>query len=268
MRRKPSGSVRRRIIRWVAAALQTPEPLPFAVISRGRTGSNLLLSLLSSHPEIRIYGEIVGEFALRQPDVKQAIMDLGPVPYVARCFERAGLESAVGVKILYYQVEDAYARQWGVEGLPELMEFLKSRKTLRVIHLKRRNRLACLASIRVAALTKQYLVTNDKGSRTDNVSIRLAAEDCEKEFRRIGEWEAHYDEAFQDHEKLEVFYETLVSEWDAECNRVLDFLGVTRRTLTTSMRKQRNVPLSEVIDNYDELRRFFSGTAWACYFEE
>ncbi|CAG0940082.1 hypothetical protein BROC_00895 [Candidatus Brocadiaceae bacterium] len=42
-----------------------PYPTKFVVISSGRSGSNFLLSLLSSHPSIRIHGEVVGESRLR-----------------------------------------------------------------------------------------------------------------------------------------------------------------------------------------------------------
>jgi len=258
----------RRLARSVIAALPLPEPAKFAVVSRGRSGSNLLLSLLSSHARVRVCSEVIGESRLRQPCLKKQIRDLGPVAYVRRCFGRTGFESTVGIKILYYQVEEDYGQRWGVDGLPDVLDFLKSQRDIRIIHLKRRNRLKCLTSIRLAGLTKKYRETTDHAEKVDTVSITLSTDECEQEFRRVGEWEALYDRVFQDHQMLEVYYERLAAERQTECDRTLDFLGVSGRPLTTSMKKQRKSPLREVIDNYDELEEHFAGTEWARFFEE
>jgi hypothetical protein len=67
---------------------------------------------------------------------------------------------------------------------------------------------------------------------------------------------------------LEVFYENLVAEQQAECDRILDFLGVCRRPLVTQIKKQRTRPLREVIENYHELKKHFAGTEWARFFDE
>jgi LPS sulfotransferase NodH len=199
------------------------------------------------------------------------IVKLGPVSYVSRWFKRVGLESAVGIKVLYYHVGERYGQKWGVDGLPEVMDFLKSQRDIRIIHLKRRNRLKSLTSMRVAAGTGKYLGTSDARDETakgDSVTIHLAPDECEEEFRQIGRWEKRFDDAFQDHKILEVYYEDLVAERQAECDRILGFPGVSRRPLTTRMTKQRKSTLSEVIENYDDLKRHFAETEWAGFFTE
>jgi hypothetical protein len=213
----------------------------------------------------------LGEGAFRQPLLKKMIVKLGPVSYVSRCLKRVGLEWAVGIKVLYYHVGKRYGQRWGVDGLPDVMEFLKSERDIRILHLKRRNRLKSLTSMRVAAGTGKYLGTSDTKDQTakgDSVRIRLTPDECEEEFRQIGRWEKSFDDAFRDHEILEVYYEDLVAERQAECNRILDFLGVSRRPLTTRMTKQRKSTLSEVIENYDDLKRHFADTEWAGFFAE
>jgi LPS sulfotransferase NodH len=259
----------KRLIRSVSAALPLPGPATkFAVICRGRTGSNLLLTLIRSHPRIFSWGEIVGEGTLQQPCLKREILSLGPAAYARRCFNRVAFESALGVKALYYQLEDEYGQRMGVSGLPEVMDFLKSQKDIKIIHLKRKNRLKTFLSIRVAELTSQYMTIEGASEKDGSISISLTPEECEQEFNLIGQWEKFYDAAFQEHERLNLYYDDLVAKRESECNRILDFLNVPRRPLTTPMQKQRKSRLSEAIENFDALKRHFAGTEWAWYFEE
>jgi LPS sulfotransferase NodH len=257
-----------RVGRSFGITLRRRGPTRFMVITRGRTGSNLLLSLLRTHPEIRVEGEVIGEYKLRQPERKREVVELGPVPHVQRCLEGTDSATVIGFKILYYQVERSYEQKWGVDELWDVMQYVRSQRDIRVIHLKRRNRLRTLISIRVAALTKEYTRSGDGANPPEEVTVRLTPEECEEEFQRIGEWERRYDEAFADHRTLEVWYEDLAADMTAECDRVLEFLGVDRRPLTTSMKKQRRGSPAEVVENFDELRRHFEGTEYAWYFED
>lgn len=244
-----------------------PAPTKFAIIARGRTGSNLLLSLLTS-PGIRMCGEVIGESVLRHADRKEAILALGgPARYVQRCFRRERWESAVGIKILYHQFDDCYGQKWGVDDLPSVLELLTSNKHIRIIHMKRRNRLNTLTSIRVAVITEQWSL-RDEAKRVDDVRIKVTAEECEEEFHRIERWERQYDEIFHSHNMIEVYFEDLVSRMDLECNRILDFLGVQRRSLSTPMLRQRTRPVSDIIENYGELKAHFARTEWARFFNE
>jgi LPS sulfotransferase NodH len=256
------------ILNKIVAALPLPAPARFAIITRGRTGSNLLDSLLASHPRVRSRGEIVGEYMLRQPEIKKKVLTLGPALYARRCFDRTGFESVVGIKILYYQIEQRYAQKRGIERLPEVFDFLKSHEDIKIIHLKRRNRLKTFTSFRVANLINKHIEFKEHAGGDNNIRISLASDECESEFNRIGQWEKFYDHAFQGKKMLEVFYENLVAEQQAECHRILDFLGVCRRPLVTQMKKQRTRPLREVIENYDELKKHFAGTEWARFFDE
>jgi len=203
---------------------------------------------------------------MRQPNRKAEILSLGTAAYVKQCFRRRLFESTIGIKILYYQVEHRYGQRWGVSGLPNVLELLKSQQDIKIVHLKRRNYLKTLASIRFASLTKKYAV-REQTKTVDNFSIELTADECEHEFSRIRQWERLYDDIFKDHKILEIYYEILVTEQGRECDRILDFLSVPRRTLTTGLKKLRKRPLSEVVKNYYELKRYFSRTEWARFFK-
>ena len=48
------------------------------IFSRGRTGSNLLVSLLRSHPQIWHHHEIFGEYYLQHDFIRNEVNKLGP----------------------------------------------------------------------------------------------------------------------------------------------------------------------------------------------
>lgn len=244
-----------------------PEPTQFAVITRGRTGSSLLLSLLHSHPNIRVHGEVIGEDRLREPYYKDRIKTKGTVPYIKEYLKRSGFESAVGIKILYYQVEQEYEKHWETNGLSNVLAFLKEQKEIKIIHLKRHNYLECFTSIHVAARTKKYTQFKTQSKRESKIQITLPPEDCDKEFNRIDHWESACDQAFKDHDLLEVYYETLATDMKGTCNRILDFLNIPNRALTTRMKKQQQRPLSEVIKNFEDLKKHYEKTKYAWFFE-
>lgn len=204
---------------------------------------------------------------IQQPGRKEAILSLGPRLYVERSFKRTRFERVVGLKLLYYQVEEEYGEKWGIDGLRDAMDFLKSQRDIRIIHLKRRNRLETLTSLRVAGLTHQYQRREDQAEQGDHLKIALTPDECEQAFGQMAEWEKLCDGAFVDHDMLEVYYENLVAEQRVECHRLLDFLSLTRRTLTSPLRKQRSRPLSDVIENYVELKQHFAETGWGRFFE-
>jgi len=243
------------------------EPTKFIVLSEGRTGSTLLVHLLRSHRRIRMLGEELGEIALGNERTKRRIGRLGPVRYVEQLLKPPLFKKAAGFKLKYYYVSQEYGEQMGVDGLPDVLDFLVSRRDIKIIHLKRLNRLKTLVSTRVARITGVYLDTG-KREAPGEARFELMPERCERAFKRMEECETSFDNTFKDHPMLEVHYEALVKERRHECDRILNFLGLPLRPLTTKTRKQRSTPLSETIANYKELSEHFRSTQWAGYFTD
>lgn len=222
---------------------------------------------------------------MSRPGVKIVIATMGAVPYVRRCLgavsacaaasalfmkgrlRRKGVKPAVGMKILYYQIEDEYALKYGLEDLPRVLDFLRTNKAMKIIHLKRRNRFRTLVSIKKALKTRQYLLHDDK-QRPKKIQIELSPDECKEEFERIGSWERKYDTIFQSHDMLEVFYEDLVSNTDRECYRILTFLGVGQQLLRARTLRQNLQGISHIVSNYKELKSHFKSTEWEAFFEE
>ena len=145
----------------------------FVVLSRSRTGSNMLIQSLNSHRNIAADYEIFGKL---NGESEKEILDrsFGKQPFYIK---------AKGFKIFYYHPIDA-------EGSP-IWDMLLSVKDLRVIHLQRRNILHVLVSSKVAHTTGVYGVRSDEehsdySRRTS--AVRLSRESLER-LRRTRDWE-------------------------------------------------------------------------------
>lgn len=238
----------------------------FAVVTAGRTGSHFLLSLLNSHWRILHHGEIFGEDRLRQPHIQQQIRENGPLGYAER-FLKGKFLRTTGIKIMYHHFDPAYAEAIGVGQLQEFVDYIRNNTGFKIIHLKRRNHLRTLISVEVAKMTKQYSLL-DETQRIADVSIELQAEYCIRSFEWFSSKEKEFDVFFQHHPCLDVFYEDLAAKRKNECNRILRFLGVSRRRLKTNFLKQNTRPLSQTIQNYHQLKEQLASTEWAHFFDE
>ena len=244
-----------------------PPPRAFCVVSRGRTGSTYLLSLLDSHPGVNQSQEVLGRYRLGLEDVREEIRRRGAGAYLERCLRRKGFERAVGFKVLYYQLEESYARRQGLPGLAGASDYLAGREDVRIIHLKRRNRLRRLVSAELASTKSEYWrVEGDAGG--PEPTIRLSAEWCRRDFERTRAWEETYDGLFAHHPGLEVVYEDLAADPQRVCECVFRFLGLPPRAVSSRLVKQNTRGLREVVENYDELKAHFAGTQWEGQFDE
>jgi LPS sulfotransferase NodH len=245
------------------------------IFSRGRTGSNLLVWLLKSHPHIRSHGEIFGEYYLQHGFIRNEINRIGAVPYFEWATRRMFTERVVGVKFLYYQLESEYARRWNVSDIPSLLPVLEERRDLRIIHLKRRNRLATLVSWKLAGHTQRWARLDagrlsqsgqSRDSMYGEITINLSYDECQKEFARVEKWERFYDTTFAKHPYLEMYYEDLVADRRGETARALELLGLDDCELESPLRKQNKRTLEDVVENFAELRRRFANTPYADFF--
>lgn len=223
----------------------------FIVMSRSRTGSNMLLSMLNSHPAIVAHGEVFGQLRGRSVDrVLRAVY----------CRHLASIK-AVGCKIFYYHPQD--------DSSGELWHRLQGTAGLKVIHLTRRNRLRSLVSYRIAGQQGVWRVIG-KGERQPPRSrpVRMTVDELREGFRKTAQWEREYPRLFGAEAVLEVAYEDLMAAPEREFARVTDFLGVGRRAPHVATRRQNPEPLSLLVENYQELKQALAGTEWSGYFED
>lgn len=226
---------------------------PFVVLTRDRTGSNMLIQALDAHPHIAADYEIFSRLrGRREADILARAY--GRQPFYIR---------AKGFKIFYYHPQDARdSAVWdmlaGVEGL-------------HVIHLRRRNILHALVSSRLAYQTGIYGVRSDKDAaqyRDSLPTVRFTPDDLERDFQQTRSWEREGIARFDGRPRLDVTYEDMTADLPGQFARITDFLGVAPRAPHTDFKKQRTHPLRDIVENYGTLKAHFQGSEWGVFFDE
>jgi LPS sulfotransferase NodH len=262
----------------------------FIILGRSRTGTNFLRGLLNSHPRVVTFGELFRHpHAIRWglPELRQESTPIGwdlpeerqsfPMSWLSRRYPVMFLErdpvaflahevfrkfptdiSAVGFKIFYYHAHDALrAPVW---------HYLREQPVLKAIHVKRRNVLKTFLSRKRAAISRNWVSLS--GKEDEPASIVLDYDECLRAFVKTRAWEQEYEGFFKSHPQLELIYEQLASDIDAQMKRVQEFLGVPYQPVTPRTYRQSYLPLSHAIVNYEELKTKFAGTPWHEFFDE
>ena len=264
------------------------------LLSAARTGSNLLMSLLSRHSAIKTYGELFNLDSLPRADLLEALDD--PIGYLQRRVykeQRAGV-TAVGFKMFYdHLTQDYFDKMIDVSDAPEdvrktfrelatfvdanydsaalhqrfsdAWKFLVDDTSLLVIHLRRSNALDTLISLKTAYLTRRWWTLKcDEGAPP---KVRLDPEECRRYFDKLDAQASRSDLAFRAHDRFDITYEDLVDRRDEVLRRLFAFLNVPYEPVSTHMKKQSRVPASARVENYGELKKSFERSKWSMFFE-
>lgn len=241
---------------------------PFVILGRSRVGSNLLRGLLNAHPAAIAFGEVFrGDRAMDWDHVgyfqdgrSRAMREAHPEQFIStRVFGRyPRATQAVGFKLFYYHAREG--RDAGV------WQYLASRPDLRVLHLKRRNILQTHLSRKRAALTDRWV--NTSGQPEAPIAVELDYEECRKDFEQTRAWEEECDRWFGGHDKVDVAYESLAGDYQAEAARIQTFLGLPPHAVAPSTFQQARQPLRDTITNYADLEARFAGTPWEGFFTD
>lgn len=223
----------------------------FIVLSRSRTGSNMLISFLNSHSQIFAHGEIFSK--LNGKNYKEVLN--GSFSKQPRKLK------AVGFKIFYYHPRD--------DNSCKIWNELMNMQELYVIHLKRRNILRTLLSRKIAGVLDIWATRGPRSpQRVGEKLVEFKVEELKKGFEQTRLWEKEYEKRFNAHQMLDIYYEDLLSSSEKELKKIIDFLDLQYRKLQTNTRKQNAERFSELISNYQELKDAFIGSEWEPFFEE
>jgi LPS sulfotransferase NodH len=223
----------------------------FIILSRSRTGSNLLISMFNSHPSMYAEGEI---FSWLNGRSEKQILNRIYASY-------PGYIKAVGFKIFYYHPQDDES------GLT--WQLLQNLDDLYVIHLKRRNILRTLLSRKIAGNTDAYRYDLQKsGKNNQKKTCRFSADELQAGFQQTREWEIKFAHLFADKFIIDVYYEDLVCNPTLEFNKIAEMLQIKSHSPRTYLKRQNPEKAIELIENYATLKAKFSDTQWACFFEE
>lgn len=224
--------------------------VPFVVLTRSRTGSNLLLSFLNSHPNVFCEGEIFAR-----------MNGADPVRRLRKTFRKQPRHiHAKGFKIFYYHPLDMEAAEFWAE--------LERRTEIRIIHLTRDNILRTLVSRKIAEIRGSWTGTRFDPSDPQGKSIAMTKEELTDGFKSTREWEQAATARFAAHPLLRMSYESIVRAPQDSYGSMCRFLDVSPGRPRTNLSQQNPESLRDLISNYDALKAHFVGSDWAPYFDE
>jgi LPS sulfotransferase NodH len=230
----------------------------FVVLCTPRTGTNLFIEMLNSHPDCFSGYEVLSEMHVRDNHIPWFLPDIAdnlklcdlrrtnPVAFLEKLDQltRSRGYSAVGFKYMY----------WEADKTPAVTEYLVSHKDIRVIHIRRRNLLRRLLSQRRAEQTGQWFAEGDQ--TVELPPIRLTLHDLVADINYLRPKEIYYGGLVESHDVLNLYYEDIVSDTVGTAKQAWRFLGLRDWDSVSIRSKKIGVdPLEHAIENYDELRR-------------
>ncbi len=215
----------------------------FFIIGLGRSGSNLMVSLLNSHPEIHCDWEILNQDYLnKKPIHKRKIIQWFPRQYINyRC--KNSPKPVYGFKMLYYQY---------LEREKQLKSLFCSE--WKMIHIKRKNVFQQAISDMVARQTGVYLQTVSRKQPDD--MIRLDPGALLTYIGHILHNGAHLENALANMDHCAVVYEDDLIKpelWEKSCSRIFRYLNIDPAPVSTITERISKRPYASVIENYDSL---------------
>ena len=218
----------------------------FLILSSPRCGTHMLRSALGEHPALVCLSEVfnpdfIMDAPFREDTPEQTILD-----------EHVFCAYPGGIDAVGFALHRAGARfgRW-----PTLWQRLERDRDLRVISLSRLD------------LFGRYLSYRQMREKTDRSAARVVTpEELQAEFRIQETLVSAFDERFAHHPLLELKYEQLIDDWDAQMRRIQEFLGVETMPLRARTKKNERVPPRDLVENYDELVTHFTGTRWGWLF--
>lgn len=242
----------------------------FLVVGIARTGSTLLVNLLNAHPQVMAFGELfrqadevgwdVAPFASYRSPRLVALYRADPVAFLEKAvFRRWPRDcAAVGFKLFYYHAREApQSAVW---------TYLCGDLSLKVLHIKRRNRLAQYLSLLHAH--KSDVWSAAEAAAGEPAPLHLDPESCRAHFASVRQHEEDCAEAFKQHTIRDVYFEDLTSNCEQEFSAIQEVLGLKHEVIKPTLKRQRRRPLSQAVANFDELKAAFRGSCWEDIFDD
>lgn len=230
----------------------------FVILAAPRSGSNMLCTMLDSHPSVLCHHEIYNPKGIRLAvSLRETGFTLGtvtdrdgnPEAFLERIWSRQPGVDCVGFKFTHRQNETVYRRLLADPGIAKIV-------------LRRKNRMKTYVSQKISERLSEWEVYR----RQDLIQTRPRVTIDPRLFlQRVAFDDAYYAEIREamragGQSWIEVLYEELFS-LDTQ-HRVVQFLGLepAANGLKIGSIKQNACDLRDLIANYDELCRYFADT--------
>lgn len=202
--------------------------------------------------------------------------------------EKDGLR-AIGFKLMYGQAtsveleEDYFGpladnenirkiNKWLIDNnlskhaFEHLWQQINNDKEIRIIHLVRKNKLHAYVSLQLAIREENWI---NKKYYSIKDGLIINKNDLESWFKKGEEFYQFYKDFFKHHNLLEIHYDDLSQNYSQTLKRVFLFLRLhSKGWYTPAITKQNTYKISEIIQNFKEIREYFKNTRWSNYFNE
>ena len=246
---------------------------PFIIVGMPRTGSNLLFTTLQQHPAIAAYSELFhpmlgersGRHAIRRDGAALYYGgDADPISFLRRW---VWTDDAADYRAIGFKIFAEYLRGKPTGGLLERLK--EEVPGLHVVHITRANYFDVFVSRLVANKTGSWISYREdrpSGDALGKMHLAISQEAATLFFRAM-EWADTYIESlFLAGPYLRVDYERLAQDVQGQASAVFDYLGVGKSPVQMAIRKQLTVRKEDLVANYQELRRHYSGTPYEAFF--
>jgi len=240
----------------------------FIILGRSRTGSNFLRGLINDNPQVVSVGEIFRnedqiDWDSPRFENNKTVLETyqrDPITFINKyLFRKFPVDiKAVGFKLFYYHAQKP--------PFNSIWKYLEEDNQIHILHIKRKNMLQTHVSRLKANQNNRWVNTN--GENEQQSSVLVDPQECSKDFEQTKKWESDADDLFRNHPKLEIFYEDLSKNYETILRNVQEFLGVNYFPVRPGTHKQSNLPLSQTITNFVELREYFKNSKYTSFFDE
>ena len=224
--------------------------IPFIITCAARTGSTMLRYMLDSHPQITCNGEVFKARGLsRFLKADKRPYGLSPLyEHLSDDFRNSQVVDFIARHLL--QVSDANSKASGFKfktdeyfntSFTEVSNYIQFNKSIKVIHLKRRDLLAQYVSHLMVKKKKSKTVEFDttmSGSNNSSIApIKISMNRLMNFLEDVVGREERIINEMRHHDILEVFYEDIINP-EGQCLKELQsFLNVPSQELKTETKK-------------------------------
>lgn len=218
----------------------------FLIIGHPRTGTSLLHTYLNSHWNV---------LSLNEP-----LTHTTDSSFLFK--KQSKLIKAVGFKYFYEYMNDEMKKNI-------LIELLKS-NTIKIIKINRKNYLRTYVSRCIAEKTNEWSSTSGKQYSVENKKVNVTKEACLHAFDAYRKDELKTQAVLTQYGAaiFEIEYNVLVAEPAKTMFAIQEFLGLSQQMPESLLVRQNAEPLHMLIENYNDLKKSFLGTAFEIFFEE
>ncbi len=227
---------------------------PYIILSRPRSGSNLLFTALKSHPNIICFNEVFGwdkEILFKYPGYRWWAHDPEVVKlrdnrvedfmdnYIYRSHPPG--TGAVGFKLFYRQHRKVERSVW---------DWLAEHPEVRIIHLQRRNALKAFVSHKLALQTKIWVGVVEN---IEEYQVEVNPEELINYINALEHWQQQIPKLYPEHPVQHLWFEDLVRDFENKCRMLCDFLEVPFHPMKIGTPQQGRYDLRQVVANWEEV---------------